>query len=166
MEALAEYSRLPIVSVSDLTIPENVANLIPEQTALEHALLPIQLENDTLTVATCDPYQFEAFDAIQARTDFRVRAKLAAPRALRSALAELHGGEEALHDLIKNSPLDAADVEMSGTSGEGDEVEEEDGVESLEGNTDAPVIRFLRLVVADAIRQGAASAATGVGEEG
>lgn len=150
--ALAEYSRLPVVDPSDLSSRPDLEDLIPEQLALEHALLPLRLQDDTLYVATCDPYQFEAFDLVRARTEYRVRAEIAPPRALRAALTRQHGGEEILHDLIKNSPLDAADVELSARS-ESDDPSEQEGIEQLEGGSDAPVIRFLRLVVADAIRQ-------------
>ena len=88
----------------DRSTPEALA-LIPEEVALEHELLPLRIEGDSLVIAMANPTDIVAIDKIQRLTLLFVRV-VAAPRTqIRRAIGRTYvqSGESGLEDEIQDA---------------------------------------------------------------
>jgi type IV pilus assembly protein PilB len=63
--AIAAYSEVKSVDLSNLTVPPNVLAMVPESTARENAVMPIGEEKSVLRIATSDPSDFETIARLQ-----------------------------------------------------------------------------------------------------
>jgi type IV pilus assembly protein PilB len=63
--AIAEYSEVESVDLSNLTVPPTVLAMVPESTARENAVMPIGEEKGVLRIATSNPSDFEAISKLQ-----------------------------------------------------------------------------------------------------
>lgn len=141
------------VSPAEALDPDpSVQDLVSAELAQRLGLLPLRVEGGTLIVATGDPLQLPAFDELAMRTGLRVQTLFAKPSDVRKAISRVRGPETALHDLLKNAGGDTIILET-------DEAAEahkkrENSVEVTVSAEDAPTIRFVNLVISDAVRQG------------
>jgi type IV pilus assembly protein PilB len=88
---IARQQGLPIVNLDELILPENLVKRIPPKLIEKHGVLPIRYHDGVLTVATADPFDYEALEEIQLAVDYRIEVQLA-PRTqiLRSIQLLLH----------------------------------------------------------------------------
>lgn len=68
---------LPVVDLEEVILPANLIKRIPKQIILDYQVLPIAFKDDTLTVATFDPYDIEALEKIEMSADCKVRINVA-----------------------------------------------------------------------------------------
>jgi type IV pilus assembly protein PilB len=68
---------LPAVDLEEVILPANLIKRIPKQLILDYQVLPIAFKDDTLTVATFDPYDIEALEKIEMSADCKVRINVA-----------------------------------------------------------------------------------------
>lgn len=149
---------VPYVSVSRETPAPLVTGLVTFEIAHRCLLLPLSLETredgvERLRVAMADPWDVEAIDLVQRETRKRVEPLLASEGALQSAI------ERAYHDSQDN----AASAKMSDSLAQatlegGDAAELEDMRDDVDvgdavlQSSQAPVIRFVNTLFANAIR--------------
>jgi CheY-like chemotaxis protein len=57
---LAEAAGTSLVALQDLEVSELAVRLVPEQLARRHLAVPLQVDNRTLTYATCRPFNVDA----------------------------------------------------------------------------------------------------------
>jgi len=57
---LARATGLPLVPLEDAQPSELALRLVPERLARRHMVVPLQVDNRTLTYATCRPFDIEA----------------------------------------------------------------------------------------------------------
>jgi type IV pilus assembly protein PilB len=108
--AQAKNLGLPFVDLSKGKVPEHLAGRIPAAFAREQGLLPVAERNGKLIVAIDDPLKRIVVDQLQFMLGGEVSCALAAPRALREALARAYGGSAEEH--VAKS-LNAADDDDS-----------------------------------------------------
>jgi type IV pilus assembly protein PilB len=157
VRAVAAETRMEPLRTEDVSADPAVQRLIPSDVAQRHGLLPLRLEADgTLVIATADPFQIDVIDEVRARSGHRVRVVLAPPTAVRDGLRAARLGEETFDELLRNAEASSPAVEI-GVAPAAEELEEAASltlgvdVESDE----SPVVRFVNMLLADAIRQGA-----------
>ncbi len=117
-------------------------------------ILPLRIEGGTLIVATADPFQLPAFDDIAARAQMPVREGLARPSAVRAHLRTARPEEELLSDVLRHADGGAAGIVFAPEA----EADAGPGLAAADlaaevNESDSPVVRFLNLVLTDAIRQ-------------
>ena len=59
MRAMAEHHKLKYVDLDEVSIPENVIELVPESVARENGILPMAEDDDALVVIMSDPLDIE-----------------------------------------------------------------------------------------------------------
>jgi type IV pilus assembly protein PilB len=64
LAARGEYLNVPTRSLKDVNIPYEIAQYIPEESALHYKVVPIGVSDGTLEVGMVDPNNFEARDAL------------------------------------------------------------------------------------------------------
>jgi type IV pilus assembly protein PilB len=100
---IARQQGIPVVNLDELVVPENLVKKIPKKLIEKHHVVPTRHHDGVLTVATSDPFDYEALEEIQLAVDQRVEMVLA-PRSqiLRT-----------IHDVLYREPAAAPVKEKS-----------------------------------------------------
>jgi type IV pilus assembly protein PilB len=138
-QALAERNGLHYVDLNVFDVDKGAAALIDAAKAKRYRTIPIAfLGEGALLVATADPANLLALDDITMATGYEVRravASLEDIEALIAGLSTLEESVQAIHDETEDVPAQV--------------------VELRESADDAPVVRLVHSVIADAVRRGA-----------
>jgi type IV pilus assembly protein PilB len=139
-QALAERYGFDYVDLSTFNVDMAAANLVSSQLAKRYDALPIAFVDDrTLLVAMSDPANVLAIDDIAILTGFEVRAAVATSYDLGNVIARL----TRLGDVVQ-------------TAGEEEELSRAAEVLELhESADDAPVVKLVHQLVAQAVEAGA-----------
>ena len=86
---IARQQGIPVVNLDELVIPENLFKKIPRKMIDKHHVVPIRFHDGVLTVATSDPYDYEAMEEIQLAVDSRVDLVLAARTQITRTITEM-----------------------------------------------------------------------------
>ncbi|MDB4884922.1 MAG: type secretion system protein [Gemmatimonadetes bacterium] len=121
--------------------------LIPEKLARRHHVYPIRADDRTITVATSDPTDFDAEQALSFATGRRIIFELAAPVDITDALNSTFSVERAVEVLLNKVGADAdADAVRL--------VEETAPEEVSQRDVDAaPIVKLTNLLLSDAVNQ-------------
>jgi len=112
---------------------------------LKHAkVLPLAQTNGTLTVAMSDPADYYTIQGLQLATGLQVEPRLARERDVLEALETIYGGGNA----EGGAAAEPADAELEYF---GDDEEDVDHLRDLA--SEAPVIRFVNLLISRAVEQ-------------
>ena len=137
---LAERNSLDYVDLNEFEVDQGAANLIDAAEARRCRAVPITfLDDGVLLVATADPSNVLGADDIAMATGYEVRRAIATPQGIEALISRL-------------SKLSGSVSELE------DEPEEEVGPELLElraSAEDAPVVKLVHSVIADAVNRGA-----------
>jgi type IV pilus assembly protein PilB len=153
---------IPIVNLESLDVPEGTLTLVRREIAQRYHVFPVRRVDDTLTLALSDPTSLSVIDDIQFATGLRVAPVLAPAAAIRASLVRhYHDDYQAKIDaLFKNDQqLDVDSLVVIDRSRKHDITELEEGVEQ------APVIRLVNLILADAIAKHASDIHLEPGED-
>lgn len=130
--------------------PEEVA-LVPESVARRFALIPISKnsEEGTLTVVMSDPLDIEAVDAVRSLTNLDVRKAVGSQDRIMSIIDKYYR-EDAYLERNMQDIVDLEEEESGDITGENTSSQQL----RLLAN-DAPVVRFVNLLLMQAVRDGA-----------
>jgi type IV pilus assembly protein PilB len=136
-QALAERNGLDYVDLNVFDVDKGAASMIDGAKARRYRTIPIAfLADRELLVATADPANLLALDDIAMATGFEVRRAVASP--------------EDVDALIENvGTLQSSVYEID------DEEAQAQVIELRESADDAPVVKLVHAVIADAVRRGA-----------
>ena len=93
-QALAEQFSLPVVNISDLTIPPEVLAHLTEPMAQLYRAIPISFRNDVLTVAMCEPQNLSVRDELRNFLGYEVRVVVSTPRGIAAALDRYYASDK------------------------------------------------------------------------
>jgi type IV pilus assembly protein PilB len=137
--ALAERYGLDHLDLGVFQVDMGAANLVTTAAAKRYQAVPVAfVDKRTLLVAMTDPSNVLAVDDIAIMTGYEVRVAVAAPEDIVALI----------------SRLDRLDDVVSGQLAEAEETEAE-VVELHETDDDAPIIKLVNQIVAQAVEQGA-----------
>ncbi|MBM3325013.1 MAG: pilus assembly protein PilB, partial [Calditrichaeota bacterium] len=147
--ALSEIWGIPFVRSDEILMAsEDVVRIVPELFAREHRLIPVAIEDKVLKVAMADPDDIIAIDNLHKLSNLGIEAHLAAPSTIENAIEQLYvkvrkAGE--VTDVIGNLQFFAeSDTEEEGLM---------DMTKVQAGLEDAPVVKLVNLMIADALRE-------------
>jgi len=92
---IARQQGIPVVNLAELVIPENLVKRIPRKLIEKHHVVPIHYHDGVLTVATSDPFDYEAIEEIQLAVDSRIEMNLAPRSQILRCIQEFFAREEA-----------------------------------------------------------------------
>ena len=135
-QALAERNGLDYVDLNVFDVDQGATSMIDSTKARQYRTIPIAfLAERTLLVATADPANLLALDDITMATGYEVRRAVASPEDIDALIENLGTLADSVHEIE-------------------DEVEAE-VIELRESADDAPVVKLVHAVIADAVRRGA-----------
>ncbi|MFH1010204.1 MAG: ATPase, T2SS/T4P/T4SS family [bacterium] len=147
--ALGELWGIPFVRSDEILMAsEDVVRIVPELFARENRLIPVAIEDKILKVAMADPDDIIAIDNLHKLSNLTIEAHLAAPSTIENAIEQLYvrvrkAGE--MTDVIGNLQFFAeSDTEEEGLM---------DMTKVQAGLEDAPVVKLVNLMIADALRE-------------
>jgi type IV pilus assembly protein PilB len=138
--ALAERNGLPFVDLNEFEVDNGAANLISAVQARRYRAIPIAfLDERTLLTATSDPANLMALDDVAMVTGYEVRLAVTSPEHLEALIGQLSHLSESVHEVEEAT----------------DEEDRSQVIELLESAEQAPVVKLVHSVVADAVDRGA-----------
>jgi type IV pilus assembly protein PilB len=140
---LAERFKLSVAVVSDAD--RRAVSLIPESVARKHHVVPMSLDEKSVTVATCDPRNFTAEQELEFVTGRQVKYLMAAPGEIGEKLDDFYRPENKINRLLAGL-APAPRVEVTGSQVE--EVERDPAF-------DAPMAKLVDALITDSVRAGA-----------
>jgi type IV pilus assembly protein PilB len=136
-QALAERNGLDYVDLNSFEVDHGAAHLLDPAKARRYQTIPISfLGEQTLLVATADPANVLALDDIAMATGYEVRRAVASPEDIDALIGQLSHLGEAVEEV-------------------GDEEEAAEVIELRDQADEAPVVKLVHSVIADAVRRGA-----------
>lgn len=88
---IAKQQGLPVVDLEELIIPDKLVKKIGRNLIERQDIVPIGLKNSVLTIATSDPFDFDALEELQFLQDWRIEINLAPKSAISKCIDELFG---------------------------------------------------------------------------
>lgn len=139
-EAVALQTGHPFVDLGGAALKPEIIALVPAALCKRYQLIPIERGRRSLTVGMVDPTDLIAFDDVAAVTELNIHPVVVAGDALSAAFARFLRSDEELSDLSEQIGESAA---AEGSAA---------GTESLEEQVDdAPIVRFVNLLITQAI---------------
>jgi type IV pilus assembly protein PilB len=146
-EFVARQYGVPDINLDEFDIDPAVIQLIPEEVAQKHSVIPVNRAGSTLILATADPSNIFAIDDIKFLTGYNVEVVVAAEEQIKRAIDRYYDKANALDDIMGD--FDDSDMEV--ISGE-DDVD----VNALaKESEDAPVVKLVNLILTDAVKRSA-----------
>jgi type IV pilus assembly protein PilB len=141
----------PPINLPKLRVPEDVMALVPREMAKANKLVPIARLNGKLFVAMADPTNVLAIDDLKRRVQLDIVAMIATEKSVELALSGVHGGANmsaVLKQVSEEAAQSAESVEV-----QAHKREEIDLDRLAHDSEDAPVIKIVNLVLAQAIKE-------------
>lgn len=114
IQALKRQLDVDFIDLAAISIPKQNARLVPKSIAQKHQVVPVEEKDGVLRLATADPLNFVALEAVRMASKRRVEPLLAASDAISRTISDLYGSEsaeKALQDLEKNDEKPAEDFQ-------------------------------------------------------
>ena len=143
--ALAIHFQLPFANLGKHVIPQEIIDAVPKDVALEHRIIPVARKGRSLVIALSDPLDFFALDNLRFILSTEVDCALAMPDAVDEALDDYYRLAGGYDSVLGEDAGSDEDVEF----GRGD-YSGEDG-----DANDAPVIKLVHMIIANALKAGA-----------
>ena len=143
LEFLAHIYGVEAVNPLNVEIAQTVIKLVPPEVASKYTVVPVQKHGRTLSLAMADPTDMYAINDLKFITGLEIKPVVATEIALAAAIEQYYTAQDDLEDMARD--LDDEDVEVLE-----DTRDDEEGLEEAE---QAPVIRFVNSMIADAVRK-------------
>jgi len=153
VELLSREHGLPSVDIAQQMIPADVLGMVPAHIVRKYEVLPLSRAANGLTLAMADPTNVVALDEIAAMTRLTVLPVVASGTAIRAAIDRHYKTKgEPMADVLAELSMDPSSLEVMS-----DEEQPSAGnvIELRESADEAPVVRLVNMILADAIRRGA-----------
>jgi type IV pilus assembly protein PilB len=146
LEFLSRLYSAPSIDLKNYEPDPNLIKLIPGELATKFMALPVARSGRRLVVAMANPSNIFAIDDIKFITGCEVEPHVASDAALKRAIDRAYDSAGTMADVMKGMEEDLAVVE------EDDAAEAESG---LAGADEAPIVKLVNSLIADAVRKGA-----------
>ena len=143
LQFLSELYETPAMNLQDRELEPMVAKLLPAEVASKFQVVPIGRTGRVLRVAMANPANFFAIDDIKFITGCEVSVYVATEGQIKAAIDSLYDSTETMQDVI-NSIQDEVEV-----------IEQADEDYESGGAEEAPVVKFVNTLIAEAVRRGA-----------
>ena len=146
-EALARQFDYPYVDLKNLKINPDVTKSIPRSVCEENKIFPIKTSGRHLTIAMHDPLDLFALDNLKFILNMDIDIVLAPKDTIEGAIDKYYGNKEKslMSETIEQATMTQDVIKVRGT-----EMDMGDGAGAAD---DAPVIKFVQVMIAEACKQ-------------
>ena len=137
-DALSEHLGIPRVDLHQHYIAKDLAGLIPETIISGQQVLPIELQNETLTVAMVDPLNIMTIDELRRITGYAIKPVIA-------TASEISEAFQRTQDIASTAQQVFEEYRETATA--------EEEVETEEYLGGAPGVRLAKMILEQAVKQ-------------
>src|SRR5215831_16490302 len=139
LQKLAQAMNWPYLDLPKLKVPAEARNRISTKVAFQHSVLPTMVENGTVQVAVCNPFDTAMLNAVRFDARGPVQFALATKVEIEKALKNFYGvGAETLGELDQEEAAVDLDLPLD--------------KEITESDQEASVIKFVNQVIWEAFK--------------
>jgi type IV pilus assembly protein PilB len=148
LDFLSRKYGIPVINLGRVEVDPDILRLVRREIVQKYQVFPVRKVGNTLTLALSDPTVVLAIDDVQFATGLHVIPVLAAESAIRAAIDHNYStGVDDIKKLIDQESTGDASLELV------DKASKVDIAELGREAEEAPTIRFVNLIIADAIRK-------------
>jgi type IV pilus assembly protein PilB len=137
---------LPFIDLTNYLIEPEIIDLVPEDLARKHLLIPILKIGNDLTVAMVEPSDVFAIDELRMKTGLNIEPSLAVETEIKKALDQHYSAKGTLEEVIESLDMEKLEIKP------GQELE----LKKLQGIVEEPpVIKLVNMMIVEAARRGA-----------
>ncbi len=140
---LSKELQIPRVELKSYLIDSKALELVPEALARKHQVVPLFKVGETLTVATADPLNLIALDELRMKTGKTIEPVVTTEEEITRALGEYYSARGRLEELV-------SDMSHEKPGSPQEKVLDPKRLQSMV--SEAPVVKLVSLLLADAIR--------------
>ena len=149
LDLMAEYLGTDVIDVTEIDYTEELLNFIPLDTAHNYQCLPIGLDGETLHLCMVDPLNPTLLDELAFMLKRPLQIRIGSPEVIQKLIDKKYSKEDSFDDLIE--ALSHVNIN------EQEDEEESESLEILEEVGDAaPIVRFVNMVLYQALKNQAA----------
>jgi type IV pilus assembly protein PilB len=149
LQAMANHLATEVVSLRDVDLSQDALSAVPANTARTYRCVPVELNNGTLRVAFEDPLDPARVDEVAFVVKKDLQVVVANPAEIESAIEKYYGGE-ASGDVAAILKELGADEKIAEEVTAAVEMDDEAVVAGLAN--EAPIVRFVNLVIFQAVQ--------------
>lgn len=147
-QVLADEFSMDVVDLTDVRVDSDAINIITYDLANKYKVFPIHADEAEVQLAICDPLDMDAIDSI----GYVVK------RTINTVVAPLADIEQAIHQYYDGAKMQEVDdifAGMEDTTGNevDDEIEVEIGSGGQASEDEAPIIRYVHMVISEALKR-------------
>lgn len=134
-------------------IDSNLSTLVPSDVALKHECVPLTRRSRLLTLAMTDPMDIDTLDTIEILTNLEAEPVICSERELNQLFSSIYGMHTTLGGVLEQ--MGGMEVDPTAETESAPSAEEVQ-VSSLQDMAEeAPVVRLVNSILAQAVREGA-----------
>lgn len=143
--ALAEEFNMEVADLSQVRPTDEALKLVGQDAAMRYNILPLQMEGSDLLVVIADPLDMDSMDELSKIVGKTFNFQIAPPDEIREAIAAAYdnsgdAGSSALKEIFGDNSS-GLDVKIPGND------------EKNATSEDAPIIKYVNLLITEAIRR-------------
>ncbi len=140
--ALANYFRIPFINLKEIykNLKSEVIDSVPVDLAKKFQLIPIEIKDKTLVLATFDPLNLMAIDTVRLKTGYKIECVVASESDIAEAIDYCYTNLPRLRESIENF-----------IDNEKDDVQVENASDQKFEAGDQPVVQFVKSLVIQAV---------------
>jgi len=142
---VAKQYGVPSINLDEFEIDRAVIELVPEEVAIKHNVIPVNRAGSTLILATSDPSNIFALDDIKFLTGYNIQPVVASEEAIRRSVDRYYDKTSSLEDVMGD--FDDSDIDLI------QESDDIDAAELAKASEDAPVVKLVNLILTDAVKK-------------
>jgi type IV pilus assembly protein PilB len=145
-EALARQHDLPFVDLTAFKPSPEAVKAVPRNVCQEHTIFPVKTNGKTVTIAISDPLDLTTLENLKFILNREVACVLAPRDEIQQSIERFYGNREtsAISDAIEQASNTEVRVRGGGDASAGGDDARDD---------DAPVIKFVQVMIAEAVKQ-------------
>jgi type IV pilus assembly protein PilB len=146
-EFVAKQYGVPSINLDEFEIDRAVIELVPEEVATKHNVIPVNRAGSTLILATSDPSNIFALDDIKFLTGYSIQPVVASEEAIKRCVDPYDDQTSSLEDVMGDCDDSDSDLVQESV--------DVDAAELARASEDAPVVKLVNLILTDAIKKNA-----------
>jgi type IV pilus assembly protein PilB len=152
--SMGRVLNVPPINLSRISIPSEIADLLPREIAHNHKIVPISRLENKLFVAMADPLNVLAIDDVKRITKLEVQPLISSDKAILDKLNHLDSAKSgSMEDIILDAQKKGDAEEESENVETVKEATEEVNLDQLAASSEeAPVIKLANIILVQAIK--------------
>jgi len=151
--SIGRVLNVPPINLARISIPTEVADLLPREVAHNHKIVPVSRLEQKLFVAMADPLNVLAMDDVKRITKLEVAPLIASEKSILDKLHNLDAAKSgSMEDIIMDAQKKGAEDETENVETVKEAFEEVNLDQLAASSEEAPVIKLANLILVQAVK--------------